>query len=115
MTTRSVGYLTEARAKQYLLDLGYTFVAQNFSVRGGEIDLIFLDLNQLVFVEVKARTSAEQGSPLEAITPTKLRHLQHTAQSFMHAHPQLPQWGRFDAVAIDLSTNTLEHIKNISL
>ena len=115
MTTRSVGYLTEARAKQYLLDLGYTFITQNFSIRGGEIDLIFQDKDQLVFVEVKARTNGEQGSPLEAITPSKLRHLHYTAQSFMHAHPELPRWGRFDAIAIDLSTNSIEHLQNITV
>ena len=110
-----LGRRAESIAAWYLRLKGYRILARRYRTPLGEIDLVAKRGQTLAFVEVKARTSQEQGSALETITPNKLRHLHYTAESFMHTHPQLPQWGRFDAIAIDLSTNSLEHIKNISL
>ena len=47
------GAEAEQDAKAYLLNQGLQFIEQNFSVPLGELDLVFKDKNQWVFVEVK--------------------------------------------------------------
>lgn len=112
------GQIAEKQAKKLLQNKGYSFITQNFHSRFGEIDLIFQDGQELVFVEVKQRENRGLIHPLEAITPQKLTKIQLTAQYFFQTHPQLPQFGRIDAVSvinyID-NKQSVEHIKNISL
>ena len=63
---RALGREAEDRAARYLLEQGYTLVTRRFSSKGGEIDLVALDGETMVFVEVKAR-SGKFGTPEEAI------------------------------------------------
>jgi putative endonuclease len=108
----------EDAAVAFLKTKGYQIIDRNFRIRDGEIDIIALDQGTLVFVEVKARSSHEFGSPLEAITYYKLRSLTKAAQFYQLKHPQLPQLMRLDAVAITLDENsniaTMDLVKNIS-
>lgn len=116
----------EEIASNFLQKNGYKIIERNFSKRYGEIDIIALDLGSinnkkeqtLVFVEVKTRKSQEFGSPLEAVTPFKLRSLIKTAQYYMLTHKNLPQNIRMDAIAVELSENdaliNIEHAKNIT-
>ena len=55
----------------------------NYTVRGGELDLVVSKGAKVVFVEVKTRTTTEYGEPLESITPLKTRRLYRTAQIFL--------------------------------
>ena len=68
----------------------------NWRCPQGEIDLVALDGDELVFVEVKTRSSVAFGHPLEAITAAKLARLRRLAAAWCEAHP-----GRHDAVRID--------------
>ena len=95
-----VGKRAEELAKLKLLKLGYRFIIANFHSKFGEVDLIFLDQDQLVFVEVKARKENSLIDPLEAITASKLEKITLTAEYFMQTHPDLPRHARIDAVSI---------------
>ena len=79
----------------------------------GEIDLIALDGNVIVFVEVKAR---RQGVPAEAVTTEKQRRLTLAALHFLKKHGLLEQRSRFDVVAIiwpeDDNPPQIEHIRD---
>lgn len=114
------GQRGEEIAVKYLQNKGYKVIGRNFRLRNGEIDIIALeDKNKvLVFVEVKTRISSQFGSPLEAITPWKLRSIIRTAQYYKHIHPNLPESLRIDAVSvklfIDYSIDSVEHVENIS-
>lgn len=112
------GAFGEQLAVAYLKKQGFTILDQNFRIRGGEIDIICLDRDTLVFVEVKTRRSYEFGTPLEAITPWKLRSLIKTAQFYKMKNPRLPEQMRIDAIAIVLSREndviSLELVKNIT-
>src|SRR5882724_1834526 len=99
-TRKEAGKLGEDLAVSYLIKHGYQIIEQNFRIRGGEIDIVALEKDTLVFVEVKTRSSAEFGSPLEAITYWKLKSLIKTAQFYKLKHPKLPDAMRIDAVAI---------------
>ncbi len=96
------GSLGEKIAVEYLRKQGYKILEQNFSKRWGEIDIIAIDGDTLVFVEVKTRTSNQFGTPLEAITPWKLKTLIRTLQFYKATHRNLPEGLRIHAVAIIL-------------
>lgn len=94
------GDQAEDRALAYLQQQGLTLVERNFRCKGGEIDLVMQDRAALVFVEVRARSSASHGGALASITPAKQRRLIVAAQHFLQRHAQVPAC-RFDVVAIE--------------
>ena len=69
--TKIYGVTGEQEAKNYLVKKGYKIVKMNFSCKIGEIDIIAMDKDTLVFVEVKARNTAMFGLPREAVTAKK--------------------------------------------
>ena len=72
MNRRAQGSAAEEVAMRYLEQKGYKTLARNYTIRGGEIDLIMrAPQGTLVFVEVKARGNARYGSGLDAVTPRK--------------------------------------------
>lgn len=99
--TRTVGYKAEERAAEFLEGKGYQILTKNFTIRGGEIDLVARDGNILVFIEVKMRSNTSFGSALESITPWKIQSLQKTALFYIRRI----EWGdrpyRFDLVTMD--------------
>ena len=105
-TTKSVGDAGEAQALAHLERQGLTLVQRNYRVaagpnaRGGEVDLILRERDgTLVFVEVRARSSAAFGGAAASVTATKQRRLVFAAQHFLRRYSTLPPC-RFDVVAI---------------
>ncbi len=83
-------------------------VAATRSSRGwrcasGEIDLVALDGDELVFVEVRTRRGEERGTPEESIAGRKAARLLRLGELFLQAHPEHERriW-RVDLVAIVL-------------
>jgi putative endonuclease len=95
----------ETYAYWYLRRNGYVMIARNFTYRGmkGEIDLVGYDGATLAFVEVKTRTSLrdEFGSPEDAVTTGKQRHLSRTARQFVREYRAESAPFRFDILAIE--------------
>ena len=109
--------LGEDAAYKFLKNLGYKIIDRNFRVGYGEIDIIAIHENTLVFIEVKTRSSDNFGTPFEAITPWKMRPLIRTAQFYKSSHRNLPESLRIDAIGVKVSgseVTNIEHIKNIS-
>lgn len=112
MSNIEVGKKGEEIAAKYLKRQGYEVLERNFySKRWGEIDIVALDDDVLVFVEVKARVGSKYGEPVEAVTPFKLRALKRTGQYYKMEHPNLPDALRIDVVAIVLDKDTHEPLK----
>ncbi len=106
----------EAVAKAHLLELGYRVLAENYSLRGAEVDLIADDDGVLVVLEVKQRRSDAYGSPAESITPKKIARLRQAALVYMaerYGRDDLPL--RFDAVLVSgtEARYRLEHLKGV--
>jgi putative endonuclease len=103
--SRRTGVRGETYAYWYLRKKGYVMIARNFSQRGikGEIDLVGYDGKTLAFVEVKTRTSPrdEFGSPEDAVTSVKKRHLSHMARQFVREYRATGVPYRFDVLAIE--------------
>ena len=102
---RRTGVRGETYAYWYLRRHGYVMIARNFQVRGikGELDLVGCDGETLAFVEVKTRTSARDafGSPEDAVTPEKQRHLSRMARQFLREYRAGKTPYRFDILAIE--------------
>ena len=102
---RRTGVRGETYAYWYLRRNGYIMIARNFTDRGvkGEIDLVGYDGATLAFVEVKTRTSPrdEFGSPEDAVTVEKQRHLSGMARRFVRQYRANGAPFRFDILAIE--------------
>ncbi len=90
----------ERLAVRFLKRRGYRIVERNYRCRGGEIDLVALDGDEIVFVEVKARSSEDFGSPAEAVTGTKRRRLARAARDYCNRRHLADPNCRCDVVAI---------------
>lgn len=113
------GGIGEAAARAYLEGQGYIILDQNWHAgRWGEIDIIAQQGDELIFVEVKSRRGTGFGNPEEAVNSAKQKKLMGAAQSFLIAHPHLPQKTRFDVIAVLLSPadeiQDVQHFKRLT-
>ena len=99
----------EQAALAHLQHHGLVLVEANFQCKGGEIDLVMLDADTLVFVEVRQRADSAHGGAAASITPAKIRRLVRAAQLYLMRLPKVPPC-RFDVVAID--AGQLEWLRN---
>lgn len=106
MNTRELGRYGEDAALRYLEERGYRLIARNFYCRYGELDLIMQQGRQLVFVEVKARTSSRYGLPEDAVNPQKLRRLRQAIAVYLEQGAPRHYGLRLDAIAVDLERQT---------
>ena len=97
---RRKGIEAESCAMDFLRKKGFCLWERNFHLRGGEIDLIFLDGPEVVFVEVKSRTTTAFGHPIEALTPWKRERLWRTAQIYLSQRGWQKRSFRFDLICI---------------
>lgn len=114
----SKGKLGESLAQNFLIQKGFQPLDHNFHTRFGEIDLIMIDSDTLVFVEVKLKIGSHFGNPEDMISTSKIKQIQKTAQSFIQTHPLSYSRFRLDAVCIvlnqDNSVNRINHYENLS-
>jgi len=99
----ALGRIGEAAAVDLLQGRGYRILARNFRCPLGELDLVAEQGGAVVFVEVKARTTAEYGEPFDAITPRKQRRLAQLATYYLKGRGWLHRPSRFDAVAVSVA------------
>jgi putative endonuclease len=109
-TPYEFGKEAEAQAVDYLVSLGYTIITRRFRTRRGEIDLVALEEDQLIFVEVKARRGRDHV-PEEAITRSKLEALNRAAHSYLEFIGEPERGYRLDLIAID--ARGLRHYRDL--
>jgi len=91
----------EDRAAAALEESGMSIVARNFRWRGGEVDIVALDGETLVFVEVKAWAVYGIDSLEQGIGPRKRGRIVETAKYFLSVHRQYEgRIVRFDVVFV---------------
>lgn len=116
LTANERGRLAEREAALYLRRRGYRIIAQNLRSKLGEIDLVAVKRDVVVFVEVKARSSDEFGTPNEALTLRQQKRIQSAAETFAARRGWLDRNLRFDLIAVDLDkwgrVVKIEHIQN---
>ena len=91
----------EEKAAEYLVRQGMKILCRNFRCRQGEIDVIGLQGEYLVFVEVKFRASAAGGFPEESVGWQKQKRICRTALYYLYTHPAYETRPvRYDVVAV---------------
>jgi putative endonuclease len=111
-----LGRKGEQRAARFLAKQGVQVLARGVANQFGEIDLIGLDGETIVFVEVRTRSSLDAGHPAESVTAEKQARLTRAALTFLKQNRLLDRRSRFDVVAIlwpdGAKSPQIEHYKN---
>jgi putative endonuclease len=108
--TTDIGKKYEDEAVNYLKNLKYKIIEQNFKLLPiGEIDIIAKDKNTFVFVEVKYRKTKAFGTPSEFVTKSKQKKVIKTALCYIKQN-KIKADIRFDVISICQAE--IEHIKN---
>jgi putative endonuclease len=97
---QTLGRRGEALAEELVREAGFRILARRFRLRCGEIDLIAVDGDQIVFIEVKTRRGRGYGHPGESVTPAKRRRMARTALAFLSARGWQERPCRFDVVEV---------------
>jgi putative endonuclease len=95
-----LGAYGEDIACDYLIQKGYRVVERNFTCRAGEVDIIAMHKDIVVFVEVKTRSSDKFGLPSEAVSDAKQKKIVKTALYYMQSKRLLDYMCRFDVIEI---------------
>ena len=90
---------------------GFALVARNWRCPLGELDLVVVRRDLLVFCEVKSKSGDRLGDPLEMVTTEKQRRLRRAAEAWLALHPDLygleMSWG-----VIAVRDGRLQRVRN---
>ena len=118
--TRKIGEMGELYAEKYLTSQNYRVIKKNYRIWEGEIDLIAIDeeSGELVFAEVKTRTTTFFGAPQDSVNFQKRQKILKTALHFLNSAREKGglNW-RVDVIAVKLNSrgklDDITHFKNI--
>ena len=111
-----IGKLGEDLAGRFLENNGYQIIDRNFQTRYGEIDLIAQQAGEILFCEVKTRSSLQYGYPELAVGAKKLEHFLGAAKIYLKLKNISSFW-RLDIISIELGENQepkIEWFKDVS-
>ena len=109
--TYETGLKGEEAAEQYLRDrCGMTCLEHRFRTKHGEIDLIMLEGETIVFVEVKTRLTVSPGIGIMAVNPEKQKRIARAAMLYLMNTRQMNRAARFDV--FEITREKTIHIKD---
>lgn len=113
LKTSSPGGAAELRAEQFLQRQGLVTRSKNYRSKQGEIDLVMMHRDEIIFVEVRLRNHRQFATAAESVTPGKQRKIIQTAQCYLQQH-QLTEKAncRFDVIAFSDNHSDPEWIQN---
>jgi putative endonuclease len=114
----ALGAYGEALAARHLVDQGMVVLDRNWRCELGEIDLVLRDGPTVVVCEVKTRSSAAFGSPLEGVTMRKAARLRRLAARWLVEHDLRPDDVRIDLVGVLVpgagATSDVDHVRGVA-
>jgi len=121
MTTYDIGVFGEEQAAKYLTKRKYKIVTRNFKTIFGEVDIIARNKKEIVFVEVKTRSSKSFATPAEFVDNEKISRITRVAEFFIkHYKCQLSP--RIDVIEVYISitgdkytVERINHLENVSV
>ena len=115
-----LGATGEEIAVDYLVSQGYVVFDRNWRSKSGEIDIIasekFNSQDELIFIEVKTRSSRDYGDPIEAISATKYLRMYRLALEWLSENSASREAWRLDVISIVISRAQeieIEHLKRV--
>ena len=114
MTTHNqrMGVLGEQIAARWLTRKGWRVVYRRFRNGRRDIDIVVQRDSLIAFVEVKARSGAEFGDPVEAVDHRKQRELAKSAHVWIDRHGRAEESYRFDVVGV-LVTGSRVRVRHV--
>lgn len=113
-THNDLGKRGEAIAADYLVEKGYELLEENWIHGKAEVDLIVYLNSQLIFVEVKTRSSNAFGEPEDFVGTAKQKQMALAAEEYIELMDHEGEI-RFDVVSILFNTEnnyTITHIED---
>ena len=110
---RTKGTHFEQVTLDYLESTGFKFIQSNFTIPGGEIDLVMRDGEFIVFVEVKSLDENSEFSIYESITKKKKRFLKRAINAWLLRNNCMDAIWRVDFIGI--TGDRIEHFEFIDL
>ena len=108
----NLGQWAEQQALQFLQSQGFSLIMANYHCRYGEIDLIVEKQQELLFVEVKARSITQYAQACETISLSKQKKIIKSALFFLNVYPQFQNfYCRFDVICFDFSQQFAKKIQ----
>ena len=105
-SNNKLGAFGEQAVVEYLLLNNYEVIDRNWRIKEGEIDIVARKLDGvIVFVEVKTRSSAVFGHPLDSITREKAHRLQKLALAWLAMHGLFGRPFAIDCAAVLLTSD----------
>lgn len=98
-------------ARIFLENKGHVILHTNLKIQYKEIDIVSIDQSQLVFTEVKTRSTNYGGYPEDHISKAKINHLKTALNQYLNAHPEYTQ-ARIDIISIIFKDNETFDIKH---
>ena len=96
-----LGAKGEELVAQFIKTQGYEVIEKNWRIKEGEIDIVAQSPEgEIVFLEVKTRSTVAYGDPLESISPEKFHRLQRLALAWLATHQLLGSPYRIDVAGI---------------
>jgi putative endonuclease len=108
----NLGAAGEKAAARFLKGLGYRLVRRNYRSKVGEIDIIALDGDTLVFVEVKTLRSDDASWPEEHVNAAKRRKLIQAAKYYLSSKSAMDRPCRFDVIAVTMPVDGSPQIEH---
>lgn len=105
-----MGRAGERKATEFLKKNGFKILTKNYKTPFGEIDIIALDKESIVFIEVKTRTSEVYGAPCEAVDKKKQERYYKSATYYLQKEKKTDNSCRFDVV--EIKNGQINHIFN---
>lgn len=114
MNTKEIGNNGENKAADYLIEKGYSILERNWRTKTGEIDIIALKDETLVFIEVKSLPNGTNELLQTELNRGKLQRIVKTSKRFLLKHRQYSNsYVRFDVIVIDMpGYPDVYHIEN---
>ncbi len=113
---RWFGSRSERAAARFLKRRGYRIVARNYTCPLGELDLIAVEGNCVVFVEVRSTGTEDAARPAASVDAHKQRRLTELALHFLQQRRLLAYPARFDVLAVSWPTDqrrpAITHYRN---
>jgi putative endonuclease len=108
------GKIGEDIAVKFLSRKGYKILKRNYRYGHGEIDIIAMDKDVLIFVEVRVKFSDKFGSPEDSVTIKKREQLKKIASAFIQMNEVNFSECRFDVIGITFKDGkfNINHIEN---
>ncbi len=106
----------EQAAVDYLTRLGFRILDRNWRCAAGELDIVAIERHVFVVCEVKTRSGAGYGTPLEAVGVRKQRRLRGLAIAWLTAHGIRFEQIRIDVVGLVREASggfTIEHVRGV--